>query len=110
MKIEKTKQDRKKVSIDKQTYTRLSEFSRCHDVKPQAVLDAIVMAMLQDQALAQRVFDISLSKMAEDLPEDNVDMVFNRCYDRYCRMQTCDAYCKANAVKHWIRAKRLLGR
>ncbi len=108
MKIEKIKPARKKVALDVRTYDGLNEFSRTYDIKPQAMLAALVETMLGNRALADKVIDITLSKAPDEATDDNAEMIFNSCYDRYCRKQSCDTYCKANVLRQWARAKALL--
>ena len=110
MKIDSTKPARKKVALDIRTYNNLNEFSRANDIKPRALLAALIETMLGNQALEGRVIDITLSKTADEVVDDNAEMILNSCYDRYCRKQSCDTFCKANVMRQWERAKVLLAK
>ncbi len=110
MKLDSTKPARKKVALDIRTYNNLNEFSRANDIKPRAMLAALIETMLGNQALEGRVIDITLIKMADEVADDSAKMIFNNCYDRYCRKQSCDTFCKANVIRQWARAKILLAK
>ncbi|OAI09337.1 hypothetical protein [Methylomonas methanica] len=64
MAAEKTKDDRKKVSLNKETCKTLNTFSRLNAVKLRLVLDAMVDIVLIDEHLSSRVIELALEKEA----------------------------------------------
>lgn len=70
MSAENTKNDRKKVALNLQTYDKLKTFTRFNAVKLRLTLDAMVEIMLQDEALAKRVLEKALETQTEQQTEN----------------------------------------
>ncbi|WP_020482723.1 MULTISPECIES: hypothetical protein [unclassified Methylomonas] len=62
MSAEKTKDDRKKVSLNKETCKTLNAFSRLNAVKLRLVIDSMVDIVLSDEYLSSRVIALASEK------------------------------------------------
>lgn len=58
MSLEKLRNDRKKVAVDKETYENLKNFSRFNGLKLRRVIDALTYLLMDDDDLRQRVIEL----------------------------------------------------
>jgi hypothetical protein len=61
-----SKDDRKKVSINKETYDKLKNYSRYNALKLRLVIDAMIDAVAQDEELSKRIIESAVLKEADD--------------------------------------------
>jgi hypothetical protein len=66
MSSEKTKNDRKKVSLNEATYKTLNIFSRLNGLKLRMVVDSMVDVILNDEQLSKRVADLAVEKQSNE--------------------------------------------
>lgn len=59
---EKLKKERKKVALELETYEKLKNFTRFNGLKLRSTIDTLVDLMLQDDALREKVVDITRNK------------------------------------------------
>ncbi len=64
MSSEKTKDDRKKVSLNKETSKTLTTFSRLNALKLRLVVDAMVDIVLSDEYLSSRIVELAAEKQS----------------------------------------------
>jgi hypothetical protein len=56
------KNDRKKISINQETYDKLKDYSRYNALKLRLVIDAMIDVVLQDDALSKRIIESAEQK------------------------------------------------
>lgn len=61
--------ERKKVALNQETYEKLKNFSRYKAVRLRVVVDAMIDLVLEDEALCQRVLELTLEKEAKEARE-----------------------------------------
>lgn len=66
MSSENSKLNRKKISLDMQTYDKLKDFSRYNGLKLRLVLNAMTEVVLQDEGLSKRVIELTLENQPEE--------------------------------------------
>jgi len=54
--------DKKKVALNQATYDELKTFTRLNALKLRVTIDVMVELMLKDEALCQRIVDLTLEK------------------------------------------------
>lgn len=64
--LEKTKEERKKVSLNKETCKKLNTFSRQNALKLRWIVDSMVDIVLNDATLTNRVIDLAAKKQATE--------------------------------------------
>lgn len=62
MSSEKSKDDRKKVALNKETFKTLNTFSRLNALKLRLVVDSMVDIVLGDEYLSSRVIALAAEK------------------------------------------------
>ncbi|MBD9357470.1 hypothetical protein [Methylomonas albis] len=62
MSSEKSKDDRKKVALNKETFKTLNTFSRLNALKLRLVVDSMVDVVLSDEYLCSRVIALAAEK------------------------------------------------
>lgn len=63
-----SKVEKKKVALTQDTYDVLKAYSRLNGLKLRLVIDSMVETLLADEALSQRVFDMTMEKQSADKP------------------------------------------
>jgi hypothetical protein len=66
MSSEKTKDDRKKVALNKETFKTLNTFSRLNALKLRLVVDSMVDIVLSDKYLSSQVIAIAVEKQTTE--------------------------------------------
>lgn len=61
-----SKDDRKKISINQETYDKLKNYSRYNALKLRLVVDAMMDVILQDEALSKRIIELAEQKESAD--------------------------------------------
>lgn len=69
MSSDSSKLNRKKVSLNMQTYDKLKDFSRYNGLKLRLVLSAMADVVLQDEDLSKRVIEMTLENQPEESTE-----------------------------------------
>jgi len=66
MSADKSKQDRKKVALNEDTYNKLKTYTRSNGVKLRIVIDAMIDRMLEDESLSAQIVATSLQRQADN--------------------------------------------
>lgn len=61
-----SKDDRKKISINLETYDKLKNYSRYNALKLRLVVDAMMDVVLQDEELSKRIIESAEQKESVD--------------------------------------------
>jgi hypothetical protein len=66
MSADKSKNDRKKIAVEEQTYDQLKIFSRFNGLKTRTVVASMVDIILQDEVLSRRVVEQCIAADSEE--------------------------------------------
>lgn len=66
MSADKSKQERKKVALNEDTYNKLKTYTRANGVKLRIVIDAMIDRMLEDESLSAQIVATSLQRQSEN--------------------------------------------
>lgn len=61
-----SKDDRKKISINQETYDKLKNYSRYNALKLRLVIDAMIDAVQQDEELSKRIIESAVLKESDN--------------------------------------------
>lgn len=61
-----SKNDRKKISINQETYDKLKNYSRYNALKLRLVIDAMTDMVLQDEEISKRIIESAVLKESDD--------------------------------------------